>query len=303
MSTDPKASSPLIDKTRCHGCGLCVRVCPARALTLRDDQAHLSGVCALACDHCAAVCPQEAITVAITPREPFIFSTFTTPSAAPTSRISPAQLAAFLRQRRSCRNFRPAPLSRETLADLIRMGITAPSGTNSQKWTFAVIDSRERLLLFGNRIAAFYRKLNRLAEKKWLRRLLRLSGRPELERYYRNYHDSIEEALRQWREEKEDRLFHGAPAAILIGARPEAGCPQEDALLAAQNILLAAESLGLGSCLIGFAVEALRRDRSLKKSLRLPEDEEIYAVIALGEPAIAYRRPAGRRRAEIRWLP
>ena len=57
-----------------------------------------------------------------------------------------------------------------------------------------------------------------------------------------------------------DRLFHGAAAAILVTGRRQASCPAEDALLATQNILLAAHAMGLGSCLIGFAVEAMRRD-------------------------------------------
>ncbi len=54
-------------------------------------------------------------------------------------------------------------------------------------------------------------------------------------------------------EKGKDLLFHGAPAAIIVASKEEASCPSEDSLLATQNILLGAHSLGLGTCLVGFA--------------------------------------------------
>ncbi|MEA1923803.1 MAG: nitroreductase family protein [Pseudomonadota bacterium] len=301
-----QASNIVIDKNRCNGCGICVKVCPARAFSLVAEKAVLSGSCTFACDHCAAACPQAAITVEFTKaeQEPFEFAGFSTEPAAdrPPQKISPASLIDLMRSRRSCRVYQEKTVEREILEDLVKIGITAPSGTNSQKWTFSIIDSRERLLDFGETIAAYYKRLNRLAEFSWLRKLLKLCGQPELDIYYREYYDSIKEAIMQWDEEKDDRLFHGAQAVILVGAEPGASCPQEDALLATQNILLGAETMGLGSCLIGFAVEALRRDRKIKESLKIPTNETIYAVIALGYPATSFQRPAGRRKVAARWI-
>ncbi|MCD6429823.1 MAG: nitroreductase family protein [Deltaproteobacteria bacterium] len=299
-----QASSIDIDKHLCNGCGICVKACPARAFSIVAEKAELIGSCTFACDHCAASCPQQAITVGFTEeRESFEFASFTAEEAAENpSHISTTALVAMMRARRSCRVYQKRPLSREILEDLVKIGLTAPSGTNSQKWTFTIISSRPKMLIFGESIAAYYKKLNRLAESNWLRKLLKLCGRPELHTYYREYYDSIKEGLSQWYEKKEDRLFHGATAAILIGAQPGASCPQDDALLATQNILLGAESMDLGSCLIGFAVEALSRDRKIKEMLKIPADETIYAVIALGYPAISFPRPAGRRKVPIRWI-
>lgn len=102
------------------------------------------------------------------------------------------------------------------------------------------------------------------------------------------------QALEEWRSTGRERLFHGAPAAILVGSRPGGSCPAADALLASQNILLAAHVLGLGSCLVGFVVEAMRRRPAIAAGLGLPPEETVHAVIALGYPAEGYARQAGR---------
>ena len=68
-------------------------------------------------------------------------------------------------------------------------------------------------------------------------------------------------------------------------------------MLATQNILLAAHSLGLGSCLIGFVVEVMRRSSAMCRKLGIGTDEKICSVIALGYPDVNFVRPAGRRRA------
>lgn len=81
-----------------------------------------------------------------------------------------------------------------------------------------------------------------------------------------------------------------------------ASCPAEDALFATQNILLAAHSMGLGSCLIGFAVEAMKRDPSIKRAVGVPDEEVVYAVIALGYPDEIYQRVTGRKKVTPRYF-
>jgi nitroreductase len=108
--------------------------------------------------------------------------------------------------------------------------------------------------------------------------------------------------LEEWEVSGKDRLFHGATAAIIVGSKPGASCPTEDALLATQNILLAAHSMGLGSCLIGFAVSALKESPAIKSSIGIPDDETVYSVIALGYPDESYEAVAGRKKAETRYF-
>ena len=120
-------------------------------------------------------------------------------------------------------------------------------------------------------------------------------GKPGLQSYYQNHHDKVESALQEMENNGRDRLFHGAPSVLLVTSDKSASCPLEDGLLATQNILLAAHAAGLGSCLIGFAVEALRRDKSIRRASGIPDKEIVCSAIALGYPDESYRRVTGRR--------
>jgi len=220
----------------------------------------------------------------------------------PYGKFNTSLLVQLMASRRSCRNFSDQPVERALLEDLMKIGITAPSGTNSQSWTFTILPQRKAVQEFAELLASFFDKLNATAEKTLLRIFLKLIGKGELNAYYRGYYRKVKEALEEWRGSSKDRLFHGSTAAILIGSKPESSCPAEDALLATQNILLAAHSMGLGTCLIGYAVASMRRDRSIQRSLGIPAEEEIHAVIALGYTDELYQRIAGRKKVTPRYF-
>lgn len=292
----------VIDPDACVGCGECVRLCPSGTLSMVGETAAVTGDRSLNCGHCAAVCPADAVRVGSVAPDALRFRTFSLDEEwLPFGRPDPAELVRLMRSRRSCRAYAAEPVDRDVLADLVRAGITAPSGTNSQAWTFTVLPDRDAVRALGSAVGGFYRRLNRMAARPWLRRSLRWLGKPELSRYHREYAASVAEALDAWDRDGEDRLFHGATAAILVGSRPGGSCPAEDALLATGQILLAAHAMGLGTCLIGFVVSAMARDPRVKAAAEIPAEETVHAAVALGRPDVAFRGFAGRREPTIRW--
>ena len=204
-------------------------------------------------------------------------------------------LVALMCSRRSCRSFTSAPPDLALLKDLARIGTTAPSGTNCQEWQFVLLPSRSDVVALGEQVARFYKELNRKAANPLYRFAARLFAGNQLENYYNRYFSSVQRGISDWYEKGIDRLFHGAPAAIIVVADSSSSCPQEDALLATQNILLAAESMGLATCLIGFVVEAARREGKIPKLLGLTESEQIYSVIACGYSSVCFQRFTGRK--------
>lgn len=293
-----------IDAEHCTGCGRCVSVCPKETLSLENGKAVVSGSESMHCDHCAAICPEGAVRVDAIDTDLAAYENFTTEERwLPFGEGDTGRLVQLMRSRRSCRNFKELPVSADLLSDLVKVGVTAPSGSNCQPWTFTLLPDRARVEAFARHIARFFDKLNRTAEKAWLRNLLRLCGQPTLHNYYRDHYHTVKEGLDTWRAGGRDRLFHGAPAVMVVAARKAASCPAEDALLATQNLLLAAHTMGLGTCLIGFAVEAMRHDGSIAKVLEIPSEEAVHAVIALGWPKKIerYRALCGRLPVTVRY--
>ncbi len=286
----------VIDEALCTGCGACVDICPHDTLTLADGKATVTGDDSLSCGHCLAVCPTNAIT--LTGHTPMTlgYQTFETPKGW----LSPGtfdvgRLVHLMASRRSCRHFTDDSVPLKVLQDLVKIGTTAPSGTNAQLWNFTLLPDRPSVEGVAEGVLTFFKKLNRLARIAPLRGVLKILGKPELSAYYADYHDRIEEGIASWTTERWDRLFHGAPAAILVSCSRDASCPAEDALLASNQILLAAHAMGLGTCLVGFAVEALAHDKALRALTQTPDNETVYAVIAIGHPDEPYRRPSVRK--------
>ncbi len=285
----------VIDSEKCTGCGLCVEVCPYETISLVDGKACVTGEKSLNCGHCVAACPAGAVRV--TTLEPLQFSSFRIENDwIKHGRDDTDRLVQLMASRRSCRNFKDKPVNRNLLEDLVTIGTTAPSGSNSQEWTFTILPDRTKIEIFGDHILTYFRKLNRLAKITPLRKVLSLLGKDELENYHERYCERMELLITDWETRKKDRLFHDAQALILVGATKASSCPQEDALLATQNILLAAHAIGLGSCVIGFAVEALNRDQSIGRALGLAREEKIYSVIAVGWPDERYNRIIPRKK-------
>ncbi|MBI5634450.1 MAG: nitroreductase family protein [Nitrospirae bacterium] len=292
-----------IDSGLCSGCGACVSVCPTGTISLVDGKAVVSGTESISCGHCEAVCPQGAVRVLAIDQEMSHFQTFRAENdwLAP-GRYSTSGLVQLMASRRSCRCFADKPVDRALLEDLIKIGVTAPSGTNCQAWTFTVMPTRKAVLSVAEHIASYYRKLNSTAEKTLLRLFLKMIGKGELDAYFHGYYQKVKRALEHWQDAGREHLFHGATAAIVVGSRPGASCPAEDALLATQNILLGAHSMGLSSCLIGFAVAAMKRDPSIQLTLGIPSAEQIHAVIALGYSDEVYQHTTGRKKVTSRYF-
>jgi len=300
MNTD-SAMLPVIVKDLCVSCGACVQVCPDRIIAL-----DASGLAALApvdgcmqCGHCHAVCPEEAIRVPFLDTD-FTLSAVLSPEAGRSGPVAAAPLMELLSMRRSCRRFTTASVPKPILEDLVRAGTTAPSATNCQSWQFHVLPERPHVIALGAATANYYRKLNARAARPWLRFVLRMAGVRTLQYYYDNYYETIRLGLEAWDNDGTDRLFHGATAALVVTADCRASCPCEDALMASQNILLMAETMGLGTCMIGFVVEAAKRDPAIGALLDLADYQKIYSVIGIGYPDVEFERAAGRKPVQPR---
>ena len=79
-------------------------------------------------------------------------------------------------------------------------------------------------------------------------------------------------------------IFYNAGTLIIICAKPKGAFVTADCWLAAENLMLAAFGMGLGSCVIGFAVPALNTSE-IKAELGIPAECSAIAPIIVGVPS------------------
>ena len=119
-------------------------------LPWKEGKSRLAREGCFGCDHCAAVCPTEAITIDSVSTGNLALATMETGGRwLPFGEFDTALLVRLFYSRRSCRCFTDDPVEKIRLEDLARIGTMAPSGTNSQRWSFTIIPDRQALLGFG----------------------------------------------------------------------------------------------------------------------------------------------------------
>ena len=176
--------------------------------------------------------------------------------------------------RRSTRDYTDQAVDDETIRRLIDAAVLAPSASNEQPWTFTVV--RDQALL--DRISH--------AAKSYL--LAALPAGPESDRRRARLTDGG------------FQLFYHAPVLILISGSSQRPWVAENCALAAENLMLAAYSSGLGTCWIGLAQGYLNTADG-KGALGLPSTWVPVAPIIVGYPKTD-TPPVARLEPEIRWV-
>lgn len=173
--------------------------------------------------------------------------------------------------RRSIREFTEQKVSKETVEILLENGILAPSASNSQPWTFVVIQDSALLKEYSDRGKALYLEM--------------MKDHPDPHDYKTRLADP------------NFNIFYNASTLILIYNKSHRSLGVGDCSLAAQNIMLTAHSLGLGTCWIGFSLP-LFNDAQFKQELGIPAKYQAVAPLIVGYPAIS-PDPTPRKSPEI----
>jgi nitroreductase len=199
-------------------------------------------------------------------------------------------IAEAINTRRSIRAFKPDPVSYETLQDILKVALQAPSWTNIQPWEFAIVT--------GTKLEEIRRSyLERIGTEPNLE-VPRPKVFPELfDNRRRIAIAQSQEAQGIKREDKEGRkdwerkqlTNFGSPCEIYIytdrsfylqetGINP---WPVFDCGMVAENVMLLATKYGLGTIL---QAQAVAHPDILRKALGIPDSKLILVGLAIGYP-------------------
>lgn len=158
------------------------------------------------------------------------------------------QVVETILARRSIRKYKPQPVEREKMQMIVECGVNAPNAMNRQPWEVRVVDNPD----FINGVTELYKKEQpKVAED------------PNFKNMFRN-----------------------APTVVFVGRDVKSGSAEFDCGLLSENMMLAAQSMGIGSCCLGSPAAFMRSPAAAEylKKLGFSEGYELLYCIAFGYP-------------------
>lgn len=174
--------------------------------------------------------------------------------------------------RRSVRTYAPDRLARNTVQTLLEAAVHAPTAMHEEPWAFVIVQDHALLQRLSDQAKPIFVEEVRHRNSRGVDPLFEHFTQPDF------------------------NIFHDADTLIVICAKPKGQFEAADCWLAAENLMLAATALGLGSCVIGSAVAALN-NHEVKVELGIPDEYSAIAVIVVGVPG--KETPATSRKAPL----
>ena len=161
--------------------------------------------------------------------------------------------------RRSVRSYAARKLHCPHHQTLLEAAVRAPTAVHEEPWTFVVVQDRATLERLSDRAKPLFFEETMRAQPDRLRHSFTIFTQPNF------------------------NIFYDAGTLIVICAKPVGPFAAADCWLAAENLLLAARAMGLGTCVIGSALAALNLPE-LKEELGIPTEITAIAAIIVGLP-------------------
>lgn len=178
-----------------------------------------------------------------------------------------------INKRHSVRSYAPRKLDKDTIRSLLAAAVRAPTAVHEEPWAFAIVQD-----------AALLKRISDRAKPLFLEEM----HRAHLDRGGRRL-DIFGQA--------EFNIFHDAGTLIVICGRGAGPFVAADCWLAAENLMLAAYAMGLGTCVIGSALQALNLPE-VKAEVGIPAEYSAIAPIIVGVPA-SEGTPSSRKAPQV----
>ena len=158
-----------------------------------------------------------------------------------------------INERYTCRDFKDTPLKQNQIDELVKAALAAPSAMNLQPWHIIMVMDKDLI--------------DELDDEG-----MKIVGSWEDKSTYDRF------------KERGGKLFYNAPALMLILSDGSTWGTLDCGILC-QNVVIAAESMGLGTCIVGMAGVPLNGPRAdeYRKTFKFPEGHTFAIGILFGE--------------------
>jgi nitroreductase/NAD-dependent dihydropyrimidine dehydrogenase PreA subunit len=287
-----------IDTGKCSGCGKCTIVCKDYSLEIFNGKASASEkeiFGCIGCGHCMAACPSGAIS--ITGR--CISTDDLMPLPQPSESAGYQALLKLMQRRRSIRDFDDKPVEDEKIQQILDAAMTAPMGLPPSDVYVKVFQDKRSLRDFTEDYCRLLEKMSWFTSGFFLNLMRPFWGKVNDEMFrgfikpcFRTYTENMKKGI--------NVVTYDAPSAIYFYGSPYAD--PADPLIAATYAMLAAETMGLGACMLGAIHPMIQYGSAGKRirkkyGIRHKSREGIFLIF--GYPAVRFRHAIRRSFAEI----
>lgn len=172
-----------------------------------------------------------------------------------------------IKNRRTIRAYDDKQIKQEELDLILEAGFYAPTGHNDQPWHFTVIQNKEKILDVNNKSKALMTE----SSIDWIRKI---------------------------GQNPDSSITYNAPTLIIVSGRKDAISPKVDCCAAIMNMLLAAESLNIGSAWLGLVAFYFSLKEEVK-ALGITEEYEPYYGIVFGYKVESKTQTAPQRNRNV----
>lgn len=250
-----------IDHDKCINCLQCLKDCPASCFYLNEEDNRVQfdkhQPCIL-CGHCIAICPTDAILYKRMKGEILSFESIQQPEKI----VTHESIEKFLLAKRSIRQYKKKKLPKEMMEKLLNAMSYASTGTNVRNLKCLIISDDEKIKQLSTAV------LNELLTN------------PNVPNAYKN-------VLKRRSETVKDTIFYEAPHVIILHSNNVSDVV--NATITITYAMIAAHSLGLGTCWIGLANGVLIANKEIRNEIAGISDK-VLGVFIIGYPASKYFR-------------
>lgn len=250
-----------INETKCEGCGLCVSVCKDFGLKVENHKAKVSEkpfFGCMGCGHCMAICPSGAIK--ISGRELSPTDLFDLPEKERAATYE--QTLSLLQRRRSIREFKDKPVEKEVITKILEAASTAPMGIPPSDVNVLVLDSKDKVKTFAQDFCLYLEGMKWYVSD-WYLTLMRPFWGKATDEIFRGFIKPLFGVYIDHMRKGVNLINYDAPLAMYFYGSPYTD--PADPIIAATYAMIAAESLGLGTCMLGAVHTFIQQGKSAEE--------------------------------------
>ncbi len=297
MFNNEKLVEVNIDKEKCVKCGACIDICHTYlkfgedgfpCAREKEEQENLFGC--IQCGNCMMMCPKEAIEI--------VGEDIDKDHLREIGAVADYDaLNNLYLKRRSCRKFKPDEVSKEDLDRIIKSAATAAVSIPPSEVKVLIVQGKDKVQTLAQEILEGFARFVKM--KPLFLFITWILGKKTEHKMFKDFVFPLGESMIEYRKKGVDILFYDAPAVMLFYGTENTD--KEDMHIAATQATIAAEALGLGTCIIGSLSAVFEKNCKLRKKYGVEKTDKIGMGFIVGHPEIKFPKGFQRNFKEVRY--